>query len=63
MTALWDEYSKELSGEKAILFKMKELWYYLEWQYPDMEKEIKAIKKSKSASEYKALIAKALTGR
>lgn len=63
LTVLWDEYSKELSGEKAILFKMKELWYYLEWQYPDMEKEIKAIKKSKSAAEYKALIAKALTGR
>ncbi len=63
LDVLWDEYSKELSGEKAILFKMKELWYYLEWQYPDMEKEIKAIKKSKSALEYKALITKALTGR
>jgi len=60
MNVLWDEYRKEFSGEIDVLFKMKELWYYLEWQYPDAAKEINAIRKCKSAAEYKELIARIL---
>ena len=56
LTVLWDEYAKESLDEKSILFKMKELWYYFAWNYPDAEKEINAIRKSKSATEYKTLI-------
>lgn len=63
LSVLWDEYSEELSGEKAILFKMKELWYYLEWQYPEASKEINAIRKSKTAAEYKQHVVKALAVR
>ncbi len=60
LTVLWEEYMKEFSGERDVLFKMKELWYYLEWQYPDAQKEIGAIRKCKSAAEYKRLIAQLL---
>lgn len=60
LSVLWDSYLKELSGERAVLFKMKELWYYLEWQYPTLKKEINAIRKSKSGAEYQTLVARVL---
>ncbi|MBQ7076548.1 MAG: tRNA-dihydrouridine synthase family protein [Lachnospiraceae bacterium] len=60
LSVLWDEYSKELSSERAVLFKMKELWYYLEWHYPMLKKEINAIRKSKSGAEYQTLVVRVL---
>lgn len=60
LTVLWDEYVKDSLDEKSILFKMKELWYYLEWRYPEAAEEIKEIKKSKTAVEYKVLVKKVL---
>ncbi|MBO4462547.1 MAG: tRNA-dihydrouridine synthase family protein [Lachnospiraceae bacterium] len=60
LTVLWDEYVKDSLDEKSILFKMKELWYYLEWEYPEAAEEIKEIKKSKTAAEYKVLVKKVL---
>lgn len=62
LNRLWNEYQKELSGERDVLFKMKELWYYLEWHYPEDKELIGSIRKSRSAAEYKGLVAKLLSG-
>ncbi|MCR4585879.1 MAG: tRNA-dihydrouridine synthase family protein [Lachnospiraceae bacterium] len=55
LNRLWDAYMGELSGERDVLFKMKELWYYLEWHYPEEAELIGRIRKSRSAAEYRSL--------
>lgn len=52
MDDLWISYEKVLSGERDMLFKMIDLWTYLGWNFPEHEKELKKIRKSKSAEEY-----------
>ena len=53
---LYEAYSEELSGERDVLFKMKELWAYWCAFFPENEKEIKIIRKTKNAEEYKAAV-------
>lgn len=49
---LLDAYIEEMSGDRNVLFKMKELWFYL-WESFDGSKQlIKKLKKSGSVSEY-----------
>lgn len=55
---LYAEYSNILSGDRNILFKMKELWTYMVHLWPDAEKHQKAIRKTKSCSEYEIYIKK-----
>lgn len=49
-------YAKELSGDKNILFKMKELWFYFEKQFDHTDKHMKKIKKSQSLMEYELAV-------
>ena len=49
-------YQKEMSGEKNVLFKMKELWFYLGTQFTGIEKPLKKIKKANSLIEYQAAV-------
>lgn len=50
--ALLEAYIEEMSGDRNVLFKMKELWFYL-WDSFDGSKQlIKKLKKSGSVSEY-----------
>lgn len=50
--ALLDAYIEEMYGDRNVLFKMKELWFYL-WESFDGSKQlIKKLKKSGSVSEY-----------
>lgn len=49
------EYSRLFSGERPVLFKMKEIWSYLRVRYPECDKEIKKLIKCKSLAEYKVL--------
>lgn len=49
---LLSDYGKDLSGDKNLLFKMKELWFYLIRLFPDSEKEAKKIRKVQRLSEY-----------
>lgn len=49
---LYDAYAEELSGDKDVLFKMKELWNYQIWMFDDDGKHIKAIRKAKNKTEY-----------
>ncbi|MBR0085763.1 MAG: tRNA-dihydrouridine synthase, partial [Lachnospiraceae bacterium] len=51
---LWDAYAEIMSGERDVLFKMKELWDHLKASFPDNEKAFKKLKKAKNRSEYKS---------
>lgn len=48
---LMDGYSSVLSGEKDVLFKMKELWLYMGQDFVDPAKYLKKIKKAQKLSE------------
>lgn len=49
-------YQEEMSGEKNVLFKMKELWFYLGMQFDGIDKPLKKIKKANSLMEYQAAV-------
>ena len=56
LSELWDEYASYLSGERDVLFKMKDLWNFLGKAYPDNQRELKRIKKAKNRVEYESCI-------
>lgn len=56
LSDLCEAYEEELSGERNVLFKMKELWFYLFQSLPDNEKAVKAMRKVKGLVEYKTLV-------
>ncbi len=49
-------YKDILSGDKNVLFKMKEFWFYMINVFEDHEKYSKKIKKSKTLQEYDAIV-------
>ncbi len=51
---LADEYGHVLSGERDVLFKMKELWFYLIRLFPDSSRQLKQIRKAQRLTEYEA---------
>lgn len=51
-----EEYIKISSGERNVLFKMKELWFYMLNLFKDAEKIGKKIKKTERLKEYEAII-------
>lgn len=53
---IYKEYRGFLSGEKNVLFKMKELWYYLGQMFTEPEKYMKKIKKAKNLAEYEMTV-------
>lgn len=55
LNKLLNDYGDVFSGERPVLFKMKEIWSYLRTRYPDKEKEIKKLIKCKSIAEYKVM--------
>lgn len=57
MDRLAKEYAGVLSGERDVLFKMKELWSYLGYLFPDGEKYLKKVRKSQNLAEYRAAAA------
>lgn len=50
-------YGEEIKEDNNILFKMKEMWFYLEKNFQD-EREVKKIKKAKTLNDYKKETAK-----
>ncbi len=60
LSELWEEYASYLSGERDVLFKMKDLWSFLGKAYPDNGRERGNIKKAKTRAEYEAAV-KAIT--
>lgn len=54
--AVYEMYRRELSGDKPVLFKMKELWVYMSGMFENADKLIKKIKKSQHCADYEAAV-------
>lgn len=50
------DYMTQMSGDMNVLYKMKELWFYMITLFPNQEKTLKKIKKAKRLAEYDAAI-------
>lgn len=53
---LRNDYMTQMSGDMNVLYKMKELWFYMITLFPEQEKVLKKIKKAKKLVEYDAAI-------
>lgn len=53
---LIEEYSDYMYGEKPVLYKMKELWFYMMSMFPESGKIEKKIKKTNRLDEYRTYI-------
>lgn len=53
---LMTEYGEVLSCDRDLLYKMKELWFYLLDSFADSEKARKQIRKCEKLSEYKMIV-------
>lgn len=49
---IMSDYIKEMSGERPVLFKMKELWTYMGDLFLDCDKELKKLRKATKLAEY-----------
>ena len=52
---LYEGYCREMSGDRTILFKMKEMWSYLAPSFPESKKYLKKIKKCEKCRAYEAV--------
>lgn len=53
---LLERYKEVLFGEKPVLFKMKELWFYMGPLFENCEKYMKKIRKAERIDAYKATV-------
>lgn len=53
---LYEGYCREMSGDRTILFKMKEMWSYLAPSFPESKKYAKKIKKCEKCRAYEAVV-------
>lgn len=53
---IYEEYQRISSGDRNVLFKMKELWYYMAYLFPDSDKLMKKIKKSEKLRDYEKVV-------
>ena len=53
---IYDNYKEVLFGEKTVLFKMKELWFYLGNSFTNFDKYGKKIKKALNLSKYEEAV-------
>ena len=50
-----------MSGDRPVLFKMKELWFYLAWSFENSEKYEKKIRKAQHLSDYRLVVRQLFT--
>ena len=50
---LLEGYQAQLSGDRPVLGKMKELWFYWSHLFPAPEKPLKAMRKAKTLTDYR----------
>lgn len=50
-------YREVIPGDKNVLFKMKEVWFYLACMFENCEKQVKKVKKAVRMDEYTAAVA------
>lgn len=53
---VYEDYRQILSGDTNTLFKMKELWNYMQFLFEDREKHLKKIRKAKNGADYKSAV-------
>ncbi len=53
---IYEEYKEISCGERNVLFKMKELWFYWTSLFEDSEKMMKKIKKSEKLKVYESVV-------
>ena len=53
---LCDGYAHVMSGDRPVLFKMKELWGFLIHSCPEEEKLMKKIRKAQHLAEYEGVV-------
>ncbi len=51
-----ENYIEIMSGEAPVLYKMKDLWFYMSKSFTDSEKYLKKIRKANSLSAYKIAV-------
>lgn len=56
LNRIFDEYSAILSGEKDVMFKLKDILVYMTEALPKDSREVKAMKKSRSREEFFAAV-------
>lgn len=49
-------YEEIFSGDRNVLFKMKELWFYMGTLFPNSEKDMKQIKKCQNLTQYRSIV-------
>lgn len=54
--AVYEGYQQILSGDKNVLFKMKELWFYMIHMFEDSDKYAKKIRKTERLRDYEAVV-------
>lgn len=54
---LYGEYQKALPGARAVLFRMKELWFYMGCLFADSDKQMKKLKKAERLGDYELAVA------
>lgn len=55
--SLLEQYTKDFSGDIPVINHMKEIWTYWSNNFPEKEKQLKMLKKTKSLAAYKASVA------
>jgi tRNA-dihydrouridine synthase len=53
---IYEDYQKVCSGDRNVLFKMKEIWSYLGNLFPEYKKELKQIRKAEKADRYEEAV-------
>jgi len=56
VTNLYDAYLEKFASEINTLYHMKEIWGFLGERFPDCEKQLKTIRKTKNCAEYQAAV-------
>lgn len=54
---MYHTYRAEVSGDRNVLFKMKELWFYMGPLFANNKKYLKKIKKSEKCIVYESAVA------
>lgn len=54
-------YQQILSGDRNVLFKMKEVWFYMKYLFAESDKYAKIIRKTDRLQEYESIVAKIFT--
>ena len=53
---LCKEYQEVLYGDKNLLFKLKEMWFYMSYMFEDVDKYAKKIRKAQKLHDYQAAV-------